>query len=136
MLLQEEMNLDCAYSNISLYQVLWSFVLFSVVQYLLIPIQKGGATRRHSCTITSTPGSYWTENNVCYGRFQKSWKWKKKIIFFLFTHCLNKGNNTAISDFQVWKIFSFSCHEVIVKITISRNKNVLLKKYFIFRINK
>jgi hypothetical protein len=27
----------------------------------------------------------------------------KRLNFFLFTHCLNKGNNTAISDFQVWK---------------------------------
>ena len=115
-------------------EIISCFVVFSFVFSCTISLDihtKGGAIRRHSCTIISTPGSYWTENNFQKWTFCMLWTFPKKLKI-KFTHCLTQ----QLATYRYEKKSSFSCHEVIVKITISRNKNVLLKKDFIFRINK
>jgi hypothetical protein len=49
------------FGDLLLYQIVSCFVVFSFVFSSTISLDthtKGGASRRHSCTITSTPGSY------------------------------------------------------------------------------
>jgi hypothetical protein len=71
-------------ANIKMLAFLADNIFGKCLQYLLIPIRKGGATRRHSCTITSTPGSYWTENNFQKWTFCILWTFPKKLLFYLF----------------------------------------------------